>query len=88
MNDKELSLPAHNALVTIRKCFKCDRGCIIVLKKLCIVPTSPLIFCSTTPVSTDINFSNLTKYSVLRTQSRRCSLNHYSFAAAERFYFL
>jgi hypothetical protein len=88
MNDKEFSLPAHSALVTIRKYFKCDRGCISVLKKLCIVPTSLLVFCTTTPVSTDLNLSNLTKYLVLRTQSRRCSLNHYSFSTAKRFYFL
>ena len=41
MNDKEMPLPAHSALVTIRKFFKCDMVCICVLKKLCIVPTSP-----------------------------------------------
>ena len=87
MNDKELSLPAHSALVIIRECFKYDRGCVSVLKKLDIVP-SPLIFCSTTPVSTDLNLSNLTEYLVLRTHSRRCSLNHYSFSTAGRFSFL
>jgi hypothetical protein len=87
MNDKEMPMPAHSALL-IRKCFKCDRVCICVLKKLCIVPTSPLIFRRTNLVSADLNLSNLTKYLVLRTKSRRCSLNHYSFSTAERFYFL